>query len=230
MGLRIRVLFFGPAGALAGVRDALVDLPDGATAGDLRANLIANHPRLAPALSTMRLAINHSFASDTQVLGAGDEAAVIPPVSGGAPEHDLLIELTQAPIDAERLRAFVTGDPALGGIVTFEGATRAETHPEHGPLDHLHYEAYEEMALRQLTQLAESARTRWSAGRIAIVHRLGVVPPGEASVHIAVACGHRAEAFAAARWIIDTLKQDVPIWKKDVYADGSTRWVEGESA
>jgi len=137
-----------------------------------------------------------------------------------------LVELTREPIDGERVRAFIGGDPALGGIVTFEGVTRSERDSVHGDLVRLEYEAYETMARRQLEQLADEAFRRWKCGKIAIVHRIGPVKPAEASVIIAVACGHRAEAFEACRWLIDTLKKDVPIWKKDVFADGFVRWVE----
>ncbi len=136
------------------------------------------------------------------------------------------VELVHAAIPVERVRAFVTGDPELGGIVTFEGVTRAELDGDHGPLVRLDYEAHESMARKQLERLADEATSRFGAGKVALVHRLGSVPPGGASVMIAVACPHRGEAFDACRWIIDTLKQDVPIWKKDVFEDGFVRWVE----
>ncbi len=140
-------------------------------------------------------------------------------------EH-VLIELVRGPIDAARVRGFVVGDPVLGGLAFFEGATRAESDPAHGVLLYLDYEAYDAMAVRQMHVLADEVGRRWYAGRVAILHRLGRVRPGEASVMIAVACAHRGEAFDACRWIIDTLKQDVPIWKKDVFEDGFERWVE----
>ncbi len=139
---------------------------------------------------------------------------------------DRLVELTHEPIDGERVRAFIGGDRALGGIVTFEGVTRGERDAVHGELVRLEYEAYETMGLRQMEQLADEAFRRWQCGKVALVHRIGPVEPAEVSVMIAVACGHRAEAFEACRWLIDTLKKDVPIWKKDAFADGFVRWVE----
>jgi molybdopterin synthase catalytic subunit len=139
------------------------------------------------------------------------------------------VELVSGPIRTDDVRARLAGDSNLGGIVTFEGVTRADLDPEHGPVVRLEYEAYSEMAQRQLERLAEQAQSRWSLGRVVIIHRLGAVSPGEASVVIGVAAGHRAEAFEACRWLIDTLKKDVPIWKKDVYADGFTRWVQPRS-
>jgi len=140
------------------------------------------------------------------------------------------IDLVRGPIGTAAVREFVGGDSALGGIVVFEGVTRSENDPQHGALRRLEYEAYESMARRQLEQLAVEAADRFGAGRTAIVHRLGPVQPGETSVIIAVACGHRAEAFDACRWLIDALKKDVPIWKKDVFEDGTVRWVEPQIA
>ena len=136
------------------------------------------------------------------------------------------VELVRGPIPVAQVRDFVSGDPSLGGTVTFEGSTRAESDPQHGPLVRLDYEAYESMARRQLERVAREAVDRFDAGKIAVVHRLGSVPVGEASVTIAVACGHRAEAFEACRWLIDRLKKDVPIWKKDEFEDGFVKWVE----
>ena len=139
---------------------------------------------------------------------------------------DVWVELVRGPISVAQVCEFVSGDPSLGGTVTFEGSTRAESDPQHGPLVRLDYEAYKSMARRQLEHLAHEAVDRFGAGKIAVVHRLGSVPVGEASVMIAVACGHRAEAFEACRWLIDTLKKDVPIWKKDVFEDGFVKWAE----
>ena len=129
-------------------------------------------------------------------------------------------------LPVDRVLAFVSGDPALGGIVTFFGATRGESDALHGPLLRLEYEAYRGMALNRLQELAQAARQRWDAERIAMLHRLGPVGVGECSVAIAVACPHRGEAFEACRWLIDELKREVPIWKKDVFAEGFTRWVD----
>ena len=142
---------------------------------------------------------------------------------------DVRVELVRGPIPVAQVREFVSGDPSLGGTVTFEGSTRAESDPQHGPLVRLEYEAYESMAQRQLERVAHEAVDCLGTGKIAVVHRLGPVPVGEASVMIAVACGHRAKAFEACRWLIDMLKKDVPIWKKDVFEDGFVKWVEGRN-
>ena len=138
----------------------------------------------------------------------------------------LWIELCDGPLPWERLHTFIGSDSTAGGVVTFVGVTRSEHDAQHGALARLEYEAYMEMARQQMRELSRHAQQRWKAGRVAMLHRLGPVGVGEASVAIAVACPHRAESFEACRWLIDALKRDVPIWKKDVFADGFTRWVD----
>jgi molybdopterin synthase catalytic subunit len=222
----LRLLYLGPARDLAGVGEEIIDLPAGARAADLAPVITAKHPSLGCALSSMRLAVNLTFVQDDHALRDGDEVAVIPPVSGGAGSENVLVSLKDEPINTQNVRAFVCGDPACGGIVSFEGSTRMETDPAHGNLACLEYEAYPSMAMRQMESIAATAREQWNAGRVALFHRLGKVPPGEVSVMIMVACAHRGEAFEACRWLIDELKRDVAIWKRDLFEDGFVRWVE----
>ena len=118
------------------------------------------------------------------------------------------------------------GDPALGAEAIFLGRTRHEEHPVHGPLKALHYSAYETMAIAQLTQLADQAIEAHDAAAVRIHHALGHVAPGQISVIVQVRCGHRAEAFAACRWLIDALKERVPIWKQEIWQSSQT-WPEG---
>lgn len=143
------------------------------------------------------------------------------------------IVLTRQPIDVRTVRAHLGGTVSgtLGGICVFEGCTRLEHDATHGTLAALEYEAYDAMALRQLHGLAAQARARWPILALAIEHRVGRVAIGESSVIIGVATAHRDEAFAACRWLIDTLKRDVPIWKKECWSSGATTWVgHSESA
>jgi molybdopterin synthase catalytic subunit len=139
---------------------------------------------------------------------------------------DDLITIQAEPIEIGRVSVF---DPSAGGVALFLGTTRAECHPDGRELVALDYEAYVEMADRQLRDLAAQARVKWPIVKLAIVHRTGRVALGEPSVVIAVACPHRGEAFEACRWIIDTLKEDVAIWKKEIWADGSGSWVHPSS-
>lgn len=221
----IRVLFLGPARVLAGIESASVPLPTPPTVKELRRCLEVRYPTMARALPTMRLAINMNYAMDDAVLQIGDEVAVIPPVSGGSHER-IWVELFRLSLPMHEVRTFIGGDTALGGIVIFEGVTRSEHDAEHGALHRLDYEAYEGMALSEMRRLAEQAMSHWPLGKVALLHRMGTVLPGETSVIAAVAAGHRAEAFDACRFLIDTLKQDVPIWKIDVFSDGHSRFVK----
>ena len=119
------------------------------------------------------------------------------------------------------------GDPQAGGVCVFLGTTRAETTTDGRVLIALDYEAYVEMAEEQLRDLTRRCRERWPVGRVVLLHRTGRVAVGEASVLVAVGAAHRAEAFDACRWLIDTLKAEVAVWKQEVWADGSTSWVAG---
>ena len=133
-----------------------------------------------------------------------------------------MVELTHEPIDTSRLLERVAS-PAAGAVVLFLGVTRGVT-DERGT-DSLDYECYPEMALRKLKELVEQARQRWPLEGCAVVHRLGHLEVQEASVAVAVSSPHRKAAFEAGQWLIDTLKEVVPIWKKENWSDGQTEWV-----
>ena len=133
----------------------------------------------------------------------------------------MMIEIVDSPIEMMSIIKQVQSELA-GAVVLFLGTTRRFT----GELEttELQYECYREMAINKMSQLREQAMTRWKLVQCTLVHRIGTVPPGEASVAIAVSCPHRKAAFEAAEWLIDTLKHDVPIWKMECYADGTTQW------
>jgi molybdopterin synthase catalytic subunit len=137
------------------------------------------------------------------------------------------VALSAEPLSVDRALASVT-DGRAGGIDVFLGTTRAERNAAGRELVALDYEAYAEMAEQQLRDLARRARERWPVLRLALLHRTGRVPVGEPSVLIAVATPHRGEAFEACRWLIDTLKAEVAVWKKEVWADGTGTWVHPE--
>lgn len=139
----------------------------------------------------------------------------------------LSITITVAPLDVEAADAFLR-DPACGAVTVFVGTTRQFTDGKETV--ELAYDAYVPMARQEMERLADEARSRWSVERVVMHHRLGVVPLAEASVVIGVATPHRRDGFAAAAFLIDTLKRQVPIWKREHYADGSTEWVQGDEA
>jgi MoaE-MoaD fusion protein len=211
----LHVLYFAGARDAAGVaRESLPDVP--ATVGELRAALAARHPALARILPRCRIAVDQEFAPDEAPLRDGAEIALVPPVAGGAP----LFRVVDRPLVLAEVVDAVSA-AGRGGIVTFTGTVRSET-AGRGVL-RLEYEAYREMAERKLAEIGEAVRAAHGA-EVAIVHRVGVLAPGEAAVVIACAAPHRTPAFRACEACIEQLKKEVPIWKREVFEDGS-EWV-----
>ena len=209
---------FGTLREQVGESELAVELADGATAADLRRQLATQYTgfeRLGDRLAT---SVNLELVSAERVLLEADEVAFLPPVAGGAGR----CTLSDQPLDENEVSARVTGADA-GGIVTFVGAVR--DHARGSQIKHLEYEAYADMALREMDKIVEQAALRWPGTRVASAHRTGHLEIGEAAVVIAAASAHRAEAFEACRFAIDTLKQTVPIWKKEVAVDGQY-WVD----
>lgn len=191
-----------------------LELPDAATVADAW-NAVANqHPGLADHRPFVRAARNGAYADWDTHLVDGDQVAFLPPVSGGAESG-----LTDRPIDVFALEAKVAM-PAHGALVTFVG--RARDHADDGRIVlELEYEVYPEMAAAVLAEIAAEAERRWPGSAVAVVHRTGIVPLGEAAVAIVAAAPHRAEAFEASRFVIEAIKERLPIWKRERFADGS---------
>ncbi|MGC1422000.1 MAG: molybdenum cofactor biosynthesis protein MoaE [Terracidiphilus sp.] len=227
--MHVRVLPFGILKESLGSDPIALDLPRGATVTDLLASLAAR----APAIETLGIAVsvNAEYANRTQILREGDEVGLLPPVSGGAPsqaqlkaEESIFIRLTRDPIQAEALVAAAKHGED-GAVIVFDGIVRNNSRGR--KTLHLDYEAYEEMAKKQMNELAREAITRHGVRNVAIIHRLGRLQVGETSVLIIVSSAHRAKAYEASRWLIDTLKKTVPIWKKETFVDGAV-WADGE--
>lgn len=215
----IQVRYFAIARERAGCSEEKVELPAGAPVRSLLDRLGELHPGLVPLLPHLRVAVNHDFVSLTEPVPEGAEVALIPPVAGGSGAGDFCLRSTPLSLDAV-VRAVCSR--AQGGVVTFSGAVREVTRGR--AVLRLEYEAYAPMAEKKLAELGAEVAIRWPGARVAIHHRVGVLVPGELAVVIAVSTPHRAEAFAACRHAIERLKADVPIWKKEVYADGEV-WV-----
>lgn len=135
-----------------------------------------------------------------------------------------MVGLTREPIRVDQVLAAVSA-PGAGAVVTFDG--RVRDHSEGRQVRRLYYEAYEPMALAEIEAICRDARQRWPLQGLAVIHRLGVLEVGDSSIFIAVASAHRADGFAACRFVIDRIKETVPIWKKEYWDDGSA-WVEGQ--
>lgn len=184
----------------------------------LKEVVAAQVPVLAPILPSVRVAVNQRFAEPDDVVGPEDELALIPPVSGGAGP---IVALRDRPLDVPALERAVHGGDA-GALLSFQGTVRNRTGAH--DVTHLEYEAYPEMAEAFLRTIAEEAEAKWPGARVGVEHRTGRLAVGEVSVAIVVAHPHRAEAFEACRHVIERLKEDVPIWKKEIRGDGSV-WV-----
>jgi len=211
----VRIRLFAQLRERAGASELRLELPEGARVRDaLAAPAVAG---LAEGLPLV-LAVNREYAAEDVALAAGDELALIPPVSGGAVTAEPHVALREEPLSLDALLARVR-DPRAGAVVTFSGVTR--------DVPSLEYEAYAEMALAQMRAVVAEAIARHRLCAAAAEHRVGVVPLSEASVLVAVSAPHRAEAFAGGREIIDRLKALAPIWKREVEADGSASWVPG---
>lgn len=225
--MRVRVLFFGILKDMVGKPADVIDLPDGASVRDVLARYESQIPRLKESLPSLALAVNQQYAGPDTKLRPDDEVALLPPVSGGAPEaagrrrYALIVRET---IDTRTAVAGLKRGED-GAALVFEGVVRNQTRGR--KTLYLDYEAYEEMALEQMESLATQAVQQFQIRDVAIVHRLGRLEIGETSVLIAVASAHRAAAFDACRWLIDTLKRTVPIWKKEHFEDGAV-WADGE--
>lgn len=230
--MQVRVQAFGALKDVLGPVATLVALGEGATVADLLARLRQHHP--AALFQGIAVSVNAEYASATQILRADDEVGLLPPVSGGCaarmasvPETSQpanFAQLTRDPIPVETLIA-AAKRAEDGAVVVFDGIVR--NHSRGRATLYLDYEAYEAMALKQMEELTAQARERFGVRHATIVHRLGRLEIGETSVLIVVASAHRAQAFDACRWLIDSLKKSVPIWKKETFVDGAV-WADGE--
>jgi len=226
--MQVRVLFFGVLKDLVGQAADSLSLPEHASLGDVLAHYEARIPRLRSLSSSLAMSINQEYAGLESKLHPGDEIALLPPVSGGSGDAAVqgvnCAKIVRERIDTPAFLAKIKR-PADGAVVVFEGIVRDNSRGRRTLF--LDYEAYEEMALKQMNGLIEQALSQFRVREIAIVHGIGRLQIGETSVLIVVASAHRAAAFEACRWLIDTLKRTVPIWKKEYFEDGAV-WADGE--
>jgi molybdopterin synthase catalytic subunit len=220
--IQVRVLCFGVLKDWLGASAATVELPEGARVAELLVLLGKRRP--GAMLRGIAVSVNAEFAGTDQILCEGDEVGLLPPVSGGNDGAEQATALCSDAIQPEKwIAAAKRGED--GAVVVFDGIVRNNTRGRETL--YLDYEAYEEMAEKQMSQLASQARESFGVRHVTIVHRLGRLNVGETSVLIVVASAHRAQAFDACRWLIDTLKQTVPIWKRETFSDGAV-WAAGE--
>jgi len=208
--MRVQVRLFAALRERAGSGERELELPEGASAADVWSALdLGEEP------AGLVFAVNRAYTGRDQPLAEGDEVALIPPVSGGA------FRLTNDPLDLPTIIAEVETE-AAGAVASFVGTVRARSRDR--DVLYLEYEAYEGMAEQVMADLADTLKSKYALCEVAIAHRIGRVEIGEASVAIAISAPHRHDALAACKEAIDTLKETVPLWKKEVY-EGGEEWI-----
>jgi len=227
--MHVHVLFFGRLKDIVGRAEEQAELSEGARVEDLFERYGRSFPELAKFRASVVASVNQEFAEWRAPLASGDEVAFLPPVSGGANPAEATVEenlcaLVRTTIETPEIVAQLKAPPD-GAVVVFEGIVR--DHSAGRSTLYLEYEAYEAMAIAKMREIGAQMREKFPIRRYAMVHRLGRLEIGETSVLIAVCSAHRAAAFDACRFGIDTLKRNVPIWKKEFFRDGAV-WAEGE--
>lgn len=237
--MRVHVLLFGQLRDIMGRREDSLELTPGTKVSELMSYYAQKFPDFQPISTSLACSVNQEYASGSTVLRDGDEVGLLPPVSGGKSGVEASVKNTVAenkdrqspkcaivrePIAAREIAAEIKAGQD-GAVVVFDGIVRDNSRGRRTL--YLDYEAYESMALNEMQRLAEAALERFAIRDVRILHRLGRLAIGETSILIAVAAAHRAAAFDACRWLIDSLKKTVPIWKKEYFEDGAV-WADGE--
>jgi molybdopterin converting factor subunit 1 len=225
--MRVKVLFFGVLKDLVGTSEDTIDVPPNATVGNVFEHYADRIGTLRDRRSSILFARNRDFSTGDTRVAENDEIAFLPPVSGGSDSNTAaphLFSLTREPLDSKQLASQLQR-PEDGAVVVFEGVVRNNTKGR--PTLYLEYECYEPMALQQMIRIGNEVADKFPIGRIGVVHRLGRLEVGEASVAVVATAPHRKAAFEAAFEAINRLKREVPIWKKEFFADGAV-WVDGE--
>ncbi len=227
--IKITLKLFGSLREAMGESSFEVELRDGALVGDVRDWLSERNPLVEKLGERLAASVNLEIADLSDVVEDGDEVAFLPPVAGGdgsaplgASEPVKRCTISDRPLDEREVALRVEG-PDAGGVVCFVG--RVRNHARGQSIEHLEYEAYPEMAEREMEKIADEAGEKWPGTRVAIAHRVGHLEIGDAAVVVVAVSAHRGEAFEACRFAIDTLKETVPIWKREVATDGAY-WVD----
>jgi molybdopterin synthase catalytic subunit len=218
--VEITVRLFAVLREHAGTRQLTLDLPQGSTVADAIAALREGPLAGLSERARFVTALDREYVEEGERLRAGSELALVPPVSGGAATDEAVrkVAISTGPLDVEAARLLVA-DPRCGATVVFTGTTRE--------VPSLEYEAYEEMAIETMRRLADEAVRRHGLVAVAVEHRIGSVPLMEPSIVIAASAPHRQEAFEGARHLLDQVKANAPIWKREHPEEGEPRWVEG---
>jgi len=228
IAMRVRVLLFGQLKDIVGRHEESLDLEPGDRLAAVMAHYAGRYPKFKGLANSIACSINQEYAQSSAALKEGDEVGLLPPVSGGKTKIEELrsehCAIVREPIHGHDVKVKLQ-NPENGAAVLFDGVVRNNTRGRRTL--YLDYEAYESMALSEMEKLAQASLERFQVRDVCLIHRLGRLEIGETSVLICVASAHRAAAFEACRWLIDTLKKTVPIWKKEFFEDGAV-WADGE--
>lgn len=231
--MRIRVLLFGQLKDIVGRPEESLDVQPGTKLSDLVERYAHQFPKFGPIAGSMACSVNREYVSTATMLHDGDEVGFLPPVSGGSPGistevqtelHSEHCAIVREKIDGQNIADQLKA-PEDGAVAIFAGIVRNNSRGR--PTLYLDYQAYDSMAINELERLAQAALEKFKVRDVRLVHRLGRLEIGETSVLVVVAAAHRSPAFEACRWLIDTLKKTVPIWKKEYFTDGAV-WADGE--
>ena len=233
--MKVTIRLYAGLQEMLGGRDVALELADGATVAELREQLGREYPVVTPFLPTLVCAVDEEYVPPEHTLREGDDIALIPPVSGGSDEPAMTppasaeedlgpFEVTRDPLDADALVRAVRRDES-GAVVLFHGVARNNS--DGRPVRALEYDAYDAMAVAKLREVAQMTRARYPITGMGVLHRIGRLEIGEASLLVAVSSAHRKEAFEAAHYAVDRIKEIVPIWKKEIWEDGDGEWVAG---
>ncbi|HUP23053.1 MAG TPA: molybdenum cofactor biosynthesis protein MoaE [Thermoanaerobaculia bacterium] len=223
--MKVRLVSFATASDAMGSSELELELANGTTVAELQQQLEQRYPDLGKLWSRLAIAIDGEVVAGSARLREGCEVALLPPVSGGSPAPDRA-ELTEAPLRVAEIADRVTHG-GCGALVLFVGTVRDTFRGR--AVERITYSGYTAMAQARLARIVEELEREHPGGRVAIVHRLGTLAVGEASVVIAVTTPHREAAYEASRRALERLKREVPIWKREHYRDGGAAWREEES-
>jgi len=221
--INIKVRLFAALKEIIGKNSLDLQIPEGSSVGYAIESVERSYPAVKKIIGISKFAVNMEYADTEKKLDEGDEITIIMPVSGGlysGAEKNIHIEITADKIDAAKALDFVS-DVSAGSVLLFNGTVR--DNDDGKPVEYLYYEAYEEMAVKEIKKLIEAAYDKYDILKVCVIHRTGKIDTGEISISIGVSSPHREDSYLASKFLIDSIKETVPVWKKEMFEEGG-RW------
>ena len=221
--ISIKVRLFAALKEIIGKNQLDLQIPEGSTVKDVIAVIEETYPAVKKIIKISKYAVNMEYTETEKKLTEGDEITIIMPVSGGvysASETNMHIEITGEKIDDAKVLDFVS-DISAGSVLLFNGTVR--DNDDGKPVEYLYYEAYEEMAVKEIKKLISAAFNKYNILKVCVIHRTGKMDAGEISISIGVSSPHREDSYLASKFLIDNIKETVPVWKKEMFEEGG-RW------